>query len=89
MIFKCRCMECRDAYLALGDNPRERRRNGPTPPHVHGTWNGYSNYACRCDACTEACRRQYAKGAAWARVNREFLSEKQRIRRAKAKGRQD
>lgn len=83
--YKCRCPECRDAYHALGETPRERRRNGPTPSWVHGTWNGYSNYGCTCERCSEANRAKYGQGEAWRRVNRAELNRKQRLRRYAAK----
>jgi len=33
---------------------RRRRGTSPIPDRVHGTTNGYTNYACRCDACRVA-----------------------------------
>ena len=84
--FKCRCPQCTAQYLALGANPRERRRNGPTPSWVHGTWNGYSNYACDCDRCLQACREKYTYSEAWRAANRSKVNRDQRIRRAAAKG---
>lgn len=83
--FKCRCPECSAAYQALGDSPRQRRLNGPTPIHVHGTWNGYSNYGCRCDRCLEACRAKYGYGVAWRKANRGYLRDRKRKIRAKQK----
>lgn len=83
VLYGCKCEDCKAAYYALGANPRERRRNGPTPPKVHGTWNGYSNYSCRCEACLEACRETYAYAAGWRRANRAELNHSQRMRRAK------
>lgn len=83
VIYKCRCDECAFAYQALGATPRERRRNGPTPPRVHGTWNGYSNYGCRCEACLDACRETYDYAAGWRKANREYLNRQQRARRRK------
>ena len=78
---KCRCEGCTAAYRKLGKTPRERRMNGPTPDHVHGTWNGYSNYACRCAKCLEACRERYDYAAAWRKANRKELNLRQRMRR--------
>jgi uncharacterized C2H2 Zn-finger protein len=69
--------------MALGKTARERRINGPKPVHVHGTWNGYNNWGCRCDKCLEACRSTYDYAAAWRRVNRAELNDKQRERRQK------
>lgn len=77
--FDCRCEDCKAGYMALGSTPRERRRNGPTPAHVHGTWNGYSNYGCKCDRCLQACRdttKDY--GVAWRRANRPALRARRR-----------
>jgi polyferredoxin len=48
---------------------------------VHGTWNGYSNYACRCAKCLEACREKYDYAAAWRKANRKELNMRQRMRR--------
>lgn len=61
--YKCRCPECRAGYRALGETARERRRNGPTPSWVHGTWNGYTNYGCDCSQCLAAssARNDYAR----------------------------
>lgn len=83
VLYSCRCDECRKAYYALGETPRERRRNGPTPPKVHGTWNGYSNYGCRCQACLDACRETYDYAAGWRKANRVHLNQAQRARRNK------
>lgn len=82
---KCRCDECVTAYQKLGKSPRERRLNGPTPEHVHGTWNGYNNYGCRCAKCLEACRSKYEYAAAWRKANRSELNLRQRQRRKRAK----
>lgn len=57
---------------------RLRRRKGPIPGHVHGSWNGYSNYGCKCDRCLEACRARYPKSKEWRDANREYLNEYQR-----------
>lgn len=85
VLYKCRCDECSAAYQKLGKTPRERRMKGPTPDHVHGTWNGYSNYACRCAKCLEACRSKYEYAAAWRKANRKELNLRQRMRRAAQK----
>jgi hypothetical protein len=83
--YGCRCEQCKASYMALGDNPRQRRLNGPTPVHVHGTWNGYSNYGCRCDKCLGACREKYEYGIAWRKSNRGYLRDQKRKRRAEQK----
>ncbi len=79
VIYGCHCPVCKDAYYALGATPRERRRKSPfKPPHVHGTWNGYSNWACPCDLCLSACRKTTSEyGQAWRQANRE----KRRVQR--------
>lgn len=57
---------------------RKRRRQGPIPAQVHGTWNGYTNYGCKCELCLEACRARYPQGKAWRDANREELNRKRR-----------
>ena len=85
VLYRCRCEECVDAYNALGETPRERRLNSPVkPPHIHGTWNGFSNHGCRCDKCYEASRARYEMNAAYRRVHRTELQAKQRERRRAA-----
>ena len=84
----CKCPDCRDAYYAFGDTPRERRRNCPVKPlNIHGTWNGANNYACKCDRCLGAIRARYAENAAYRKANRMALQKKQRdLRRARRSG---
>lgn len=51
------CRACKTLYQqGRGrDNARERRLRGlPLGDPRHGTLNGYSNYACRCDACVRS-----------------------------------
>lgn len=54
--------ELRNARIA---DWRKRARSRPIPDHVHGTLNGYSNYACRCEFCkavkSAANRGEYRK----------------------------
>ena len=50
----CRCAECRAANTSYGKSLRHSGR--PVPTHLHGTFNAYLNYACRCDACRTAQR---------------------------------
>jgi len=85
VIHLCRCPECKSDYQKYGENARERRRNCPWKPvHIHGTWSGYSNYACRCERCLSACRKTYDYAAGWREVNREHLAERARDYRAKS-----
>lgn len=54
------CRKCKDIYQtgAGRDNAKARRLKGlPEGDPRHGTVNGYSNYACRCERCYEAGRR--------------------------------
>lgn len=46
----CRCDECRRA-----NREKLKELSGQEPPH-HGTYSGYVNYGCRCQACSEAHR---------------------------------
>ncbi|HSE44887.1 MAG TPA: hypothetical protein VLA89_06120 [Gemmatimonadales bacterium] len=48
--FKCRCDECRRANRERTASLKELEA-----PH-HGTYSGYINYGCRCQACKEAHR---------------------------------
>jgi hypothetical protein len=43
---------------------RERRLAKPIPADVHGTWNGYANYNCRCEDCLQASREYTGEYAA-------------------------
>lgn len=74
----CRCDECKAANREQQQAARDRRLNRPIPEHVHGTWNGYANYNCRCDRCLDACRARYPEAAAYREVNRDKLNERRR-----------
>lgn len=76
--YGCRCDVCRDSYREQSRKARERRLSRPIPDHVHGTWNGYSNYSCRCELCLEACRQRYPDAAAYREVNRERINNRRR-----------
>lgn len=45
--------------------------SGVIPDRVHGSWNGYTNYRCRCAGCVQAARdyRQAWDGRVFARVH--------------------
>jgi hypothetical protein len=50
----CRCDECRRAHADHQGNLVQGHRENPPSWIPHGTIGGYSNYACRCRACTSA-----------------------------------
>lgn len=56
------CEPCRAANRAAAVEGQQRRAaiGLPAGDPRHGTLNGYGNYRCRCDACTEANARQSA-----------------------------
>lgn len=85
----CRCDECKQAERERWQRSRDRRRNGPVPEHVHGTWNGYSNYGCKCLDCLEACRAQYEKAAEYRAANRDKISERRRKYYLEVKAREE
>ncbi|MCV7377547.1 hypothetical protein H7K38_02615 [Mycobacterium alsense] len=74
----CRCDDCVAAYRKRCKEAKERRKRRPIPEHVHGTWNGYANYDCRCARCLVACQEKYPDSAAYRRANRERLNQKRR-----------
>lgn len=74
----CRCSECKEANRESRRKARERRLNRPIPEHVHGTWNGYANYNCRCMECLNACRARYVDDAAYRKQNREKINQRRR-----------
>lgn len=74
----CRCDECKAAYRERAREAKERRKSRPIPEHVHGTWNGYANYDCRCSRCLAACQQKYPDSAAWRQANRERLNQRRR-----------
>lgn len=47
----CRESCCRVAHARYNAVKKAERIARGVPDHVHGTPNGYANYACRCDAC--------------------------------------
>lgn len=51
----CRCDECRAANAAYNMQRKARLASSAEVPH--GTLDGYGTYACRCEACSEAKRR--------------------------------
>jgi hypothetical protein len=65
----CHCGNCRAAAREYKRELRARHRNG-WPDHLipHGTAAGYSEYACKCPACTEAQRLHSARMRARRRV---------------------
>lgn len=58
---KCRCPECKKAWVAYGKVRRARRALliQPDDPR-HGTLSFYYNHSCRCDSCREVHAR-YAR----------------------------
>lgn len=63
----CRCPACTSANRDRLAEWRDRVR-GSAPSHVHGSVNGYTNWACRCAECTEAMRVHMADRRAKARA---------------------
>lgn len=62
----CRCVKCTEANRLKHYRASVKRHAMKIKPeHVHGTYNGYVNYGCRCDKCracnTERCRQAYYK----------------------------
>ncbi len=51
----CRCDVCRKGHAERIAKFREKRR-GQEPPQGHGHYGSYSNWGCRCEACSEAWR---------------------------------
>lgn len=41
---------------------RRYNANREVPSHVHGTVNGYTNYACRCEKCRAAQAKAARRG---------------------------
>lgn len=74
----CRCDECKEAFRERAREAKGRRLSRPIPEHVHGTWNGYSNYNCRCPRCLAACQAKYPDSAAYRQANRARLNERRR-----------
>lgn len=64
----CRCVECRRA-----NREKLMELNGQEPPH-HGTYSGYVNYACRCQACKEAYRTTIRARKAAKRRRKEMVA---------------
>jgi hypothetical protein len=54
--YACRCDLCREANrLDQRRQAAKRKATRPIPPHVkHGSMSTYSNWGCRCAACTKA-----------------------------------
>jgi len=50
----CSCDACRAAHAATARRSRDRLSRVPATQVPHGTRNGYVNYVCTCDPCTEA-----------------------------------
>lgn len=70
--YGCRCEVCRSAWAGYISDRRKQRRAQRVeiggrmtatqiPPEKHGTEAVYSNYSCRCEACTEAQRTGQAR----------------------------
>lgn len=61
----CRCPDCREAHRISAAQAREAaKRSGLAPDDPrHGRHSTYTNWACRCPACTkansDACKEQY------------------------------
>jgi hypothetical protein len=52
----CRCDICREANCARSLRERRARYEMGPPAHVHGTYNGYMEWGCRCRECKDANR---------------------------------
>jgi hypothetical protein len=47
----------------------------PAPPEVHGTYNGYNNYRCRCEPCRQAAS-VYLRARYRRRIRRDKVKTK-------------
>lgn len=48
---------CGECYANAYQITKERNRTTDVPPEWHGTYNGYTNYQCRCELCKDAGAR--------------------------------
>ena len=58
---KCRCDECRAAWVAYCRVAKKRRRDALATSAVpHGRASTYGNWGCRCRPCTDEWSRDHA-----------------------------
>lgn len=70
----CRCRPCVRAHYEAEQRWRAKAKAAPTPPMVHGTYNGYAIYGCRLECCLAVMRRDRQRQRAAQRRMRELAA---------------